>query len=216
MTVAKQVGAKPLFMDLPAWSKSFLGVRNRYADRYDRYQTRIDALCHRLGCDGSDALWDHLFEQPEDPASRWERLQLYFAELRGDARRTDENERDGNREEHMARCIAWALAQGGDVVVVCGGWHAPELERAHREVEATWPDAPEVDADARLGSYLVPYSFRAARQASSATSRACLRRAGTRKSGLTVRTRRRPACWRSRSAPCAARNRWSHPPTSSP
>ena len=75
------VGADVRFMDLPAWSKDFHGRRNRYADRGDRYGQVMRALCEKLGVDSSDALWDQLFEQPEEPAVLAERLSTYFEAL---------------------------------------------------------------------------------------------------------------------------------------
>src|SRR5262249_42419538 len=135
LRAARAVGAEPLFIDLPSWHPAFSEVRNRYADRLDRASARVAALVSLVGVDDSDALWDHLFEQPAPPEALRERLRLYFAELRGDE---PGGERDGPRENFMARWIAWAMAEcdarGGDVVVVCGGYHQPALEAAWREV----------------------------------------------------------------------------------
>jgi len=157
---AREVGAKGAFMDLPAWHDAFTGVRNRYSDRKDRVGERMEALCARLGVEDTDALWDRLFEQPMPIEQLEERLRLYFIELRADE---PASERDAPREEYMARWIAWAMADckanGGDVVAVCGGFHAPVLEAQWRTVPSTLPDVPIVDESARIGSYLVPYSF---------------------------------------------------------
>ena len=160
-------GSELLFMDLPAWSKAFSGRKNRYADRSDRYGQVMRALCERLGVDGSDALWDQLFEQPEPIEHIAERLGTYFEALRRepgtdeDAYVSAEAGRDDLREEHMAQCIAWAVAQNkGPVLVVCGGWHAPALARQWREMPLTWPELPVPPDDARMGSFLVPYTFK--------------------------------------------------------
>lgn len=160
---AKSVGAETLFMDLPAWDEAFLDVENRYSDRHTRSSLRMQALCDRMGIEDTDALWDHLFEQPLEMDALKTRLQTYFTELReGD----EALGRDVSREAYMSRWIAWALHQGkgqkrGDVLVVCGGYHAPMLAKNHASVpnpEAK-PEVPEREGAERTGSYLVPYSF---------------------------------------------------------
>jgi hypothetical protein len=163
LTAAREVGAEALFIDLPAWDPTFSDVRNRYADRLDRTSERMLALADRLGVDDADALWDHLFEQPAPPEALRERLARYFAELRGD---DPAGPRDAPREAYMARWIAWAMdacaAQGGgDVVVVCGGFHKPALESAWTRVpDRSRPDVPSREDGVRTGSYLTPYSFK--------------------------------------------------------
>ncbi|MFO1253488.1 MAG: DUF5682 family protein [Inhella sp.] len=145
------------FIDLPHWR-----YRTRAPERRpqrDRYTEVVQALCRRTGCDGDDALWDHLFEAlpPEHPELA-QRLDAYFAELRGEEAAGDEDEQ---REACMARWIAWAAARFERVLVVCGGWHLPALQQA-------WPllSQPEEPASPRpaneraAGSYLVPYEFR--------------------------------------------------------
>src|SRR5262249_30334144 len=108
-------------------------------------------------------------------------LSTYFEELReGD----DPGDRDREREAYMSRWIAWAMRQtqsaergasgvssrgrggaeppdqDGDVVVVCGGYHEPELRSAWRAVDdPARPDVPSLAEGTRTGSYLVPYSF---------------------------------------------------------
>jgi hypothetical protein len=184
LRAAEQAGARALFIDLPAWDKAFAGVKNRYSDRHTRAGERVQALCERLGVSDTDALWDHLFEQAAEPGELEARLRVYFNELReGDP----PGEETCAREAFMARWIAWAMADaaasGGDVVVVCGGYHAPALEALWQtipsEIAARRPsvDEPSPPADARPGatreetsgaprpksssrrSYLVPYSF---------------------------------------------------------
>ena len=155
---ANESGATPLFVDLPAWHDAFEGEENRYSDRHVKRSEAISRLCARLGFEGSDALWDHLFEGPRDVAELAADLTKYFEELRGDELA---GERDGPREEHMAKWIAWAASQG-DVVVVCGGWHKPALERSwrsHASANASPPTVPEPEGT-RIGSYFVPFSFK--------------------------------------------------------
>ncbi len=146
------------FIDLPAWSKDFLGVRNRYADRW--LDSALAALRERFGVDDSDSLWDHLFEQPAAAAELAERLHCYFEAIR---EADPVEDRDRAREAFMAQWIAWAMDQCPDnrcVLVICGGYHAPHLESAWRDFEPTQPELPEPAGEGvRWGSYLVPYTF---------------------------------------------------------
>lgn len=149
--------AEVRFIDLPSWAKAFHHNDNRTADGEDRYGDVVTALCERLGVDGPDGAWDHLFEQAEDAGVLEERLAQYFAGLR-----TPEVQVEAKhlaREDFMARCIAWAADQPGDTVVVCGGYHKPALERLWPTMPRRWPELPEPGEDARSGTYLVPWSF---------------------------------------------------------
>ena len=160
LTAAAQVGATARFVDLPAWDPAFdgAGFENRYADRHARHSDRLAELCARLGFEDVDALWDHLFEQPQAPGELAARLDRYFQALRADE---PPEARDGPREDCMARWAAWAVreAAGAPVVLVCGGYHQPALERLWRAVPPEPPPATP-PPDARVGSYLVPFSFR--------------------------------------------------------
>jgi len=111
------------FADLPAWSKSFTGVENRYRDEDDRYERAVEALCQRTGTSDMDSMWDHLFEG-QTPEALEPALDAYFEEIRGDA---SANDRDEPREAFMRAYASWALGLG-DVVFVCGGYHAPALK----------------------------------------------------------------------------------------
>jgi hypothetical protein len=162
LTTAVEVGARPLFMDLPAWTPPFRSVRNRYADPATGggYEA---ALCRRLGFDDTDRLWDHLFEADLDPAELEPRLRAFFAGLRPSPAPGGDDP-DTAREAYMRRCLAWALGQappGGRVVAVCGGYHAPAVAGVgpSREDEP-FPEPPSPDGAARHGSFLVPFSFR--------------------------------------------------------
>ncbi|WP_374436639.1 DUF5682 family protein [Inhella sp.] len=145
------------FIDLPHWR-----YRTRKPERRpqrDRYAEVVQALCRRTGCDGDDALWDHLFEAlpPDDPALA-QRLDTYFQELRDDEEAGDEDEQ---REACMARWIAWAAARFERVLVVCGGWHLPALQRAWPQIQQTEePISPQPANEREAGCYLVPYEFR--------------------------------------------------------
>jgi hypothetical protein len=159
ITAAREVGAEVLFMDLPAWHGAFREIENRYSDRHSKASDRVAALCERLGIEDSDALWDHMFEQPLPLERLRERLAVYFEELRAGEHAGD---RDTPREAYMCSWIRWAMAQStGDVVAVCGGFHAPVLARWSDTSEhgTARPDVPVTDAEVRIGSYLVPYSF---------------------------------------------------------
>lgn len=157
LEVAREVGAEARFMDLPAWAASFEGVTNRYRDEQDGSGARMLALCEDFAVDGTDALWDHMFELPMALEELDQRLTAYFKQLRA----SDPAGRDEAREAHMAQCIRWALAQdAGPVVAVCGGWHKPALEAAASEGDASWPEPVPAEEGSRHGSFLVPYSFR--------------------------------------------------------
>jgi len=174
LTVAREVGAQPWFIDLPAWHEAFADTLNRYADTDDEeHDARAAAyeagLARALAVEGRDALWDHLFEDELTSEALSARLTAYFESLRG-----EDTGSPGNRarEAMMARWIAWAMARReGPVLVVCGGYHAPALARAWPMVPVSGfragadglqpPDTPVPDDVApRYGSYLVPYSFK--------------------------------------------------------
>ncbi|WP_175841311.1 DUF5682 family protein [Burkholderia contaminans] len=153
LQAGREVGATVRFIDLPAWHAAFSRLENRYADVADaEHEARADAyeraLADTLAVQGRDALWDHLFEDVGDTPDALdelaERLSTYFSHLRdGDPGSL------GNRarERMMARWIAWAVAEAGgqadDVLVVCGGYHAPALARLWRTLPAALPDTPE-------------------------------------------------------------------------
>ncbi len=158
LQAAATVGAKSIFMDLPAWDDVFAGLEDRFGRV--RPSDRLREVTDSLGFEDTDALWDHLFEQPRTEARLEEELARYFEMLRADEPPGD---RDGPREETMARTIAAAAAacsDGESVVVVCGGFHKPALERTWRSAKAEFPVVPEVPEGTRVGSYFVPYSLR--------------------------------------------------------
>ncbi|MGW8389398.1 DUF5682 family protein [Pseudoduganella sp. HUAS MS19] len=168
LAAGRESGAQVRFIDLPAWDDAFADVLNRYADVGDEEEAERaaayeDALRSRMAVDSRDALWDTLFEQQDSLELLEQSLSTHFEHLRaGDAGSI------GNqaRERMMARWIAWAMARGeGPVLVVCGGYHAPALQRAWRiEDGAQPPELPLPPDDAagamRYGSYLVPYTFK--------------------------------------------------------
>ncbi|GHU08568.1 hypothetical protein AGMMS50225_07460 [Betaproteobacteria bacterium] len=173
LLVGREVGAVVRFIDLPAWHKAFYDLENRYADVIgEEHAARAEAferaLSERLSIQGRDALWDHLFED-ETADDLQERLNAYFVRLRGDDPGSEGHQA---REQMMAHWIAWAVAEAakrGDAptLAVCGGYHAPALERLWRNAPTTLPLTP-APADAngacageiRYGSYLTPYTFK--------------------------------------------------------
>jgi len=166
LRAAHASGALLRFIDLPHWQyRAIPDAREQIADPSaapprSRYAQVVQQLCQRLGCDGENALWDHLFESDIEDAELRQRLDLYFDELRGDDAGTPQ---DQARELQMARWVSWAQGQfpRGDVLVICGGWHK-------RAIETLWPlQAVEAEpvslipADVRAaGCYLVPYEYR--------------------------------------------------------
>jgi hypothetical protein len=165
LTRGHAAGAALRFIDLPHWQYRALPDAQRRtagnAEGRTRYGDVTAALCRRFGCDGDDALWDHLFESlPQDAAGTGlaQRLDAYFADLRGDDPGT---EQDRAREDCMARWIAWAASCHERVLVVCGGWHRSALERAWPQLTVSEePAAPQPEDARRFGCYLVPYEYR--------------------------------------------------------
>lgn len=154
LTEGRAAGARVRFMDLPAWHEAFAGVRNRFADGERRCIGAVEALCTRLDIEGLDALWDHLFEGPLAPEALAARLGPYFEALREE---DPVSPRDAAREAFMREHVEAALSDGGPVVVVTGGYHAPVLARVEARPGASFPEPPRA-AGARTD--LVPYSFR--------------------------------------------------------
>ncbi len=152
-----ELGAEVRFIDLPSWSVTGDddGVENRYADRPGPpdYIERLERL---TGEHGYDAIWDGCFELPAASDLR-PRLDEYFDGLR---RVEPARPSDLQREAFMADYVAWAHAQPGDVIVVCGGYHAPALRDAvARDIDADAEPRPPAPAiDIRAATWLVPYS----------------------------------------------------------
>ncbi|MFO0660637.1 MAG: DUF5682 family protein [Polyangiaceae bacterium] len=161
LTKGREIQADVRFMDLPGWHGAFTKTQNRYSDRSGELQKHWLEIGEKLGVDGWDALWDHMFEQPVEQEELGERLKMFFAMLRADE---EVGDRDIEREAFMLGWIGWARGVAaraeGDVLVVCGGYHAARFEREDPAVQDTPPSIPDVDPNIRVGSYLVPYSFK--------------------------------------------------------
>lgn len=160
LAAARRVGAQALFIDLPSTDAAFDDLDNLYSDRHLGGSARLHELAHRLGFDNPDTLWDHLFEQEEDPARLAPRLRDYFIALRADE---PGSPGDMRRERFMAQYVAWAAAQAtaaqdpASVLVVCGGYHAPVLARDFAALPSKRPQSPP--RAGHHGIFLVPFSF---------------------------------------------------------
>ncbi len=164
LTRGRAAGAETLFIDLPAYDDAFHDCINRYADGL-LSRVRWSEMAARYGFDCSDALWDHLFEaQGEDESSLEGRLARYFDGLRGSDESEDPaTEMDARREAFMAQWIGWALnrvEERATVLVVCGGYHAPVLRRLSASLCPPEPPPCAPPEGARVGSFLVPFSFK--------------------------------------------------------
>ncbi|QGM46402.1 DUF5682 family protein [Methylocystis heyeri] len=160
LRTAFEIGATPLFCDLPAWHPDFGERANRYADPHPllaRRHAADAALQVNLRAEGSDAAWDALIEQAEE-ARLPKLLETYFELLRPDGA---EDAREAGREKFMAAHVAWALkeAAGRPVALVCGGWHVGGVRRFLGEADGARPICPQPPEGARAESYLTPYSF---------------------------------------------------------
>lgn len=165
LVAGRAVGARSLFIDLPAWHPAFDQRSNRYADAELRYGEAMERLGEAFRTANSDALWDRLFEV-ESSEGLLERLTTYFGLLRGES---EASEGDQARESYMARWVraAEALAADAAVVVITGGFHMPAIRAlaAAGGEHTDWPTvpAPEPAPDGTVpiaSSFLVPYSFR--------------------------------------------------------
>lgn len=163
LTRGRAAGAETLFIDLPAYDDAFHDRINRYADGLlARLSWSEIAEAHGFDC--SDALWDHLFESQGDDEHIEGRLAGYFDGLRGsDASEDPAGEMDARREAYMAQWIGWALGRVDEqatVLVVCGGYHAPALRRLSAALRPPEPPPCTPPEGARVGSFLVPFSFK--------------------------------------------------------
>lgn len=175
------------FIDLPHWYYRATADNERATvatlNRPPRYTQVMHTLKQRFHCDSDDTLWDHLFESVDanDHQALAKLLTTYFIELRGN---DPGSEQDRLREKHMVDWLYWAEAKFKRVLVVCGGWHKPALEkalceqrnqtskinknkplfnvkkRATTNAKIDKPTIPIADESVRTGSYLVPYAFR--------------------------------------------------------
>lgn len=151
-----EIGAEVRFIDLPGWAvdeREDEAMENRYADRRGPVEY-VGRLERETGEHGYDAIWDGCFELPP-AADLARRLEVYFDGLR---EVEPASAADAQRERFMSDYVAWASGQGGDVLVVCGGFHAPVLRAAAERSVANEPAAPSAAGAQRAATWLVPYS----------------------------------------------------------
>ncbi|MED8960963.1 DUF5682 family protein [Escherichia marmotae] len=149
---ARSIQAQTWFIDLPCWAQS-----EEDEDEPVAANDHQALLLLATSMDNSDTLWDHLFEDESQQSTLQSALAQYFVQLRGNDAGDSVNRQ---REAFMARWIAWAMQQNnGNVLVVCGGWHTPALEKLWRQYsqEERKPRLPSLP-DAVTGCYLTPYS----------------------------------------------------------
>ncbi|MEM7720445.1 MAG: DUF5682 family protein, partial [Pseudomonadota bacterium] len=117
------------------------------------------ALARETGCRDGFELWDHLFEAQlggDDWQSFFADVGVYCAGIRtATPDETITANGDANREAHMARAVKAALDEGGPVVAVVGGFHAPALIGDLTSIPK--PEATKGTANC----YLIRYGFRA-------------------------------------------------------
>ncbi len=123
---ARSIQAQTWFIDLPCWAQS-----EEDEDEPVAANDHQALLLLATSMDNSDTLWDHLFEDESQQSTLQSALAQYFVQLRGNDAGDSVNRQ---REAFMARWIARAMQQNnGNVLVVCGGWHAPALEKLWRK-----------------------------------------------------------------------------------
>ena len=164
---ARAIGAEIGFIDLPAADKVMLRETTDDApvaltdERVFDSGDFIAALCRRTGCRDGFELWDHLFEtRLGDPD--WRRflgdVGAYCAGIRAStAAETIKHHGDEAREAHMGARLFEALADGGPVAVILGGFHAPALLDMVASGKA--PRSKSSGKPAR--SFVIRYSFAA-------------------------------------------------------
>lgn len=167
LRVAHAVDADAQFIDLPAGAKALL--RPRSSDRpipladEPRFDAGgyVAALASKLGCRDGYELWDHLFETrvgQSDWRGFFRDVAAYCAGVRAATPEAElEAGGDFEREAHMAARVFEALQNGGPVVVVVGGFHAPAL--IARLADEAIRETPNPAPPAR--HYLIRYSFAA-------------------------------------------------------
>jgi hypothetical protein len=164
---ARAAGAEVRFIDLPAASKATLRTHDETTPISLTEEAMFDSgdfvrsLCQRTGCRDGYELWDHLFESrlgDTDWRALLADIGAYCAGIRA-ATPAGRIERNGDlaREAHMSAAIIDAIASGGPVVVVTGGFHTPALIEAVARGEASRAKQP----DAASRSFLIRYSFAA-------------------------------------------------------
>lgn len=171
LTWARQAGARAALIDLPARHDA---MRARFEGagqgplieevRLD-HNSYVTELCRRRGVANGAALWDALFES-QGATADWRgffaAVGVYCEHIR-DVTAADEMEQDGTlaREAHMAGRLAEAVAAGGPIAVITGGFHTPALRAGLGQPSK----GPAVKAPPQ-NAYLIRYAFQQMDQAS--------------------------------------------------
>jgi hypothetical protein len=128
LQIAKKLDIPAEFIDLP-WSKMATAqtTNHRYSDRELRQSQYVSRLCEKLGIEGLDHLWDHLFEI--DPTLTLETYLDRAHQFCFHCRALDEATlEDQQREAFMTEKIRQAIAlYDGQILVVTGGFHSYAL-----------------------------------------------------------------------------------------
>lgn len=159
------LGAELRFIDAPAADKAMRALPDQTEpvafteERHFDSNDYTNALARQTGCRDGFELWDHLFEAQlggDDWKAFFTEVGAYCAGIReATPQDTIAQTGDANREAHMARAVKAALDDGGPVVVVVGGFHAPALIGDLTSIPK--PEATKAKADC----YLIRYGFRA-------------------------------------------------------
>lgn len=163
LQAGQAVGAALSFIDAPAADKAAFGLldgptpTSLASEHHFDSSDYVRALARKTGCRDGFELWDHLFETRLGQAD-WRAffgdVGIYCAGIRA-ATPEDQISAGGNdvREAHMAQAIRQALAKGGPVVAVVGGFHAPALVGDLAGTKSkTWKSDTQI--------YLIRYGFR--------------------------------------------------------
>lgn len=153
------------FADLAA--THFLAMEGAEEDTADdrRATTRDDpfaALARAAGHDDAERWWDETIELPHHDIEAFALITETMRALRDDAPADPGNDR---REAAMREVLRAATADHETVVMVCGAWHAPALERdawpARTADRARLTGLPKVKAAATWVPYTSPRLARA-------------------------------------------------------
>lgn len=179
LKTAKKVGSRVHFMDLPHWA--YRVQTSWQHPPQHRYEVVLEQLLAKTGMDNQDALWDSWFEHAP-PKALPKRLNDYFDLLRDQANFADHDDLETTLREQFMACQIGAMAsqyqENDTLLVICGGWHKPALERLFGQFvgNVALPDPIEFlhkfanthshtfDIKQNLnndcqGSYLIPYSY---------------------------------------------------------
>lgn len=133
------------------------GALSLMAEAHWRHGRFIQALTDRIGARDADEVWDRLFEAADDhdPARLFAQVGAYCLAIRRDWPEAL-LEADGTlaRERTMAAAIRSALAKGGEVLAVVGGFHAQAVA-----TQALDSPPPPAETDAPGQAFLIRYSF---------------------------------------------------------